>query len=112
MALMFYRYISHNSELDLLRAERRIRSTNPVATGTWFTTKRYDNPMEAQRRLALSKPPTHRIGPIPEAHMPTFTTPRTVAPAAGQPGGGDETFADGEVLLSGLWSFGAGDWEF
>ena len=111
MALTFYRYVHHSDEVDQLRKERRIRTTNPKALGTWFTTGRYDDPLVAQRRLALSQPPTHRIGPIPEDQMPPFTPLRTVAPAGPHPGGGDETLAIGEVFLFGLWGYRNGEWE-
>ncbi|MDI6815515.1 MAG: hypothetical protein QMC90_05530 [Dehalococcoidales bacterium] len=102
--VMFYRYISHPGEVKQIRNERKIKSANPQ--GTWFTTVRYKDPDEAQRKLALSKAPTHRVGPISADEMPDFDIPlRPVAPANNQPGGGVEARIKGEVWIFGLYEF-------
>jgi len=104
--IMFYRYISHPGEVKQICNERKIKSMNPKAQGTWFTTTRYEDPDEAQDKLALFTKPTHRIGPIPANGMPDFDIPlRPVAPANSQPGGGVEALTKDEVWVLGLYEF-------
>jgi len=101
----FYRYLVDPLEVQQIMSERRVQSRN--LNGTWFTTRRYEDPAEAQRELALRNPPTHRVGPIPAERLPDFDIPvRPVAPAHGQPGGGVEARTRGAVHLPGLLEFG------
>jgi hypothetical protein len=111
--LAFYRYISHPDEVKQVLDERRVQSTNPrTGRATWYTTVRYDDPLVAQRELALERVPSHRIGPIPEHLMPQFDIgPRDAAPLGGQPGGGLEARTKSPVWLAGLWDFGAELWQ-
>lgn len=114
MAVQFYRYISYQPEVDQITKERKIRSTNPT-TGyaTWYSSLRLDDPLEAQRFLALKYQPTHRIGPLASSDLPNFNVVplRPIAPLHGQPGGGVEACTNDPVYLTGLWDFGAsGKW--
>jgi hypothetical protein len=105
----FYLYIfdpEGNKEVKQIREKRKIKTANPKAQGTWFTTTRYDKPNKAQRELALSEEPTHRVGPIRADEMPDFTIPlRPVAPANNQPGGGVEVQVKDEIWIFGLYDF-------
>ena len=104
--IMFYRYISHTEEVKQIRNERKIKSTNPKTHGTWFSTTRYEDPVEAQDKLALSTKPTHRVGPIPADEMPDFDIPlRPVAPANSRPGGGVEARTKDEIWIFGIYEF-------
>lgn len=109
----FYRYVSNPNELNQLRRLRLVRSVNTHLQGaTWLSPDRYDDPIEAQRRLSLSRPPTHRIGPIPAHKVPLFDIDmRTVAPAYGHPGMGRECRTRLAIWLYGLWDFASSDWE-
>jgi hypothetical protein len=109
MSILYYRHIVEVLKRNQLVAERKILSVNS-ASGfvTWYTPTRYDDPLIAQRELAL--PSTiismYRAGPIPETLMPPLSTgPRRVAPAFGHPGGGLEVSTNEPVWLLGLWSF-------
>jgi len=109
MATVYYRHICDVRERNQLVAERKILSVNS-ASGyeTWYTPSRYEDPLIAQRELALPAPiiPEYRVGPVPETAMPPLTTgPRRVAPAFGHPGGGIEISTRFPVWLFGLWSF-------
>jgi hypothetical protein len=109
MATAYYRHICDVRERNQLIAERKIRSTNS-GTGyeTWYTPTRYDDPLVAQRELALPSPiiPEYRVGPIPEGLIPPLSVgPRRSAPAFGHPGGGIEIATKEPVWLVGLWSF-------
>lgn len=109
MATVYYRYICDVQERNQLVVERKVLSTN-LASGyeTWYTPTRYLDPLTAQRDLALPSPfiPIYRVGPIPEAAIPSLTTgPRRVAPAFGYPGGGIELSTNQPVWLFGVWSF-------
>jgi hypothetical protein len=110
--LGYYRYFSHPEELKQIVQERRVQGTNPLSGGaTWYTTVRYDDPLVAQRELALNRPPTHRIGPVPDLMMPPFDIgPRSAAPLGGHPGGAPEVRTKAPVWLVGLWDFGAKNW--
>ena len=110
--LTFYRYISHPDEVKQVLEERRLQSMNPrTGRATWYTAVRYDNPLVAQRELALDRVPSHRIGPIPADQMPPFDIgPRDTAPLGDRPGGGLEARTKWPVWLSGLWDFGAKQW--
>lgn len=107
-----YRYVSHPDELQQLRRLRLIRSVNPALSGaTWLTPDRYNDPAEAQRRLALSRLPTHRIGPIPRYKVPVFDIePRTVAALNGQPGLGSECRTQLAIWVFGIWNYDTDDW--
>ena len=107
MPLQFYRMVSYQPEIDQIQDQRMIRSTNPTTRhATWFTTKRYDIPSDAQRELALRNPPTHRVGPIPADEMPDFEIgPRPIAPLGGQPGRGVEVMTRQAVYLFGVFDF-------
>ncbi len=105
----FYRYLSHPLEVDQVRVERKVQTTNPKAPGTWYTPTRYNDPQMAQQELALPRLPTHRIGPILDDQVPDITIGfRRVMPAFGYPGGGVEVLVKGPVWLLGLWDFAAG----
>lgn len=109
--LEFYRYVSNPDEIKQMLEQRRIQSTNPKGRITWYTTVRYDDPVVAQRELALSRAPTHRIGPIPADVMPSFDAgPRDVAPLGGKSGGGLEARTPSPVFVFGLWNFDTKDW--
>ena len=110
--LTFYRYISHSDEVSQVQQERRIQSTNPrTGRATWYTTARYDDPLVAQRELALDRAPTHRVGPIPADQMPPFDRgPRDAATLGGRPGGALEVRTTFPVWLCGLWDFGTTRW--
>ncbi|MDX1992115.1 MAG: hypothetical protein SF029_06985 [bacterium] len=113
MPTVYYRYVSYLPELEQLRDERKIQSTNPTTQyRTWYTTERYDSPDIAQQRLALKTRPLYRIGPISAEAMPDLTLgPRRVAPDFGQPGGGIEVAIDHPVWLFGVWNFDNQEWE-
>ena len=83
MPLGFYRYISYQAEIDQVKRERKVYSTNPgTQYATWYCPTRHDDPATAQSELALRKRPTHRVGPIPVSEMPDFEIAlRPVAPA-------------------------------
>ena len=115
MSTVYYRYIVNVMERNQLIAERKVLSINS-ASGyvTWYTPTRYDNPLDAQRELALpsSIVPMYRVGPIAETLMPPLSTgPRRVAPAFGYPGGGLEVSTNEPVWLFGLWSFANGAYD-
>jgi len=106
MATAYYRYISYPLEVTQVVHERKVQSMNPKrGYATWYTPTRYDDPTKAQQELALSKPPTHRVGPIPAGEMRDFDIQQLppVAPAFGQPGGGVEACTRSAVWLFGLW---------
>jgi hypothetical protein len=107
MAIEFYRYLSDPDEVRQVIEQRKIESRNPK--GTWWTTYRFDDPVEAQEVLALASTPTHRVGPIDASRMPSFdeTTLRPVASAQGQPGGGIEGRTTGVVWLFGVYDLSA-----
>jgi len=113
MPVVFYRYISYQQEVNQVVHERKVQSTNPrTRYATWYTPARYDDPIRAQKELALTSPPTHRLGPIPADEMPDFDIDlRPVAPAFGQPGGGVEARTRLPLWLFGLWDFANGRWE-
>ncbi len=111
-AVAFYRYLSYSAEIDQVRVERKVQTTNPRALGTWYTPTRYDDPQVAQQELALLNPPTHRIGPILDDEVPDIAIGfRQVMPAFGQPGGGVEVLVNGPIWLLGLWDFNAGQFD-
>ena len=112
MPVAFYRYMSYPSEVSQVTGERKVQSTNPTTQfATWYTTIRYDSAVTAQQELALSKSPTHRVGPIPANEMPDFDISlRSVAPAFGHPGGGVEARTKSPVWLFGIWDFSNKDW--
>lgn len=113
MPIGFYRYICDPAEVNQAMNERKLHSMNRI-TGhaTWYAPTRYEKPAEAQRELALRRPPTHRVGPIPANEMPDFDIGfRTVAPANGQPGGGVEVCTRSPVWLFGLWNFQTSKYE-
>ncbi|MGH8072346.1 MAG: hypothetical protein ACRERE_45355 [Candidatus Entotheonellia bacterium] len=110
----YYHYIDDPAEVTQIKDDRRIQSMQPSANPlTWYTPTRYDNPSQAQQDLSMSKSPTHRVGGIPDAAMPTFHVSLRLAPAAhGQPGGGVEAATRDIVWLCGLWNFaGSGSWD-
>jgi hypothetical protein len=94
MATLYYRFMCDVQERNQLVAERMILTTNPrYGYETWYTPTRYDDPLVAQRELALpaSNAPIYRIGPIPEDLIKNLTVgPRLSPPANGHPGGGIE----------------------
>lgn len=112
MPLGFYRYFSHQEELLQVQRHKKLQSTNPATGGaTWWTPTRYENPVAAQRELALSRPPKYRYGPVPVGNMPEMDIAfRTVAPANGQPGGGVEVRTMQPLWLFGLWDFAKDNW--
>lgn len=100
----FYRYISYSPEVNQIRTQRKVQTTNPSAAGTWFTPIRYDDSYTAQQELALSQTPTHRVGPIPGDQMPDFDIGlRPVAPGKNTPGGGVEARTAHPVWLIDLY---------
>ena len=113
MPLGFYRYISYQAEIDQVKRERKVYSTNPgTQYATWYCPTRHDDPATAQGELALRKRPTHRVGPIPVSEMPDFEVAlRPVAPANGQPGGGVEVCVRRPVWLFGFRDLQSGNWE-
>lgn len=115
MRTIFYRYIidpDNKYEAKNTREKRIIKTTNPYAQGTWHTTDCFEDPGEAQQKLALSALPTHRIGPILPDQMPDFDIPlRPVAPVGGSPGGGVEALVKDAVHIFGLFEFKTGQWE-
>lgn len=115
MTTVYYRYIVEVMERNQLIAERKVLSINSVSRYvTWYTPTRYDDPLVAQRELALPSSiiPMYRVGPIPENLMPPLSTgPRRIAPAFGHPGGGLEVSTNEPVWLFGLWSFAIGAYD-
>ena len=109
MGTVYYRFICDVQERNQLIAERRVHSVNFLKNfETWYTPTRYDDPLVAQRELALpaSNPPIYRVGPIPETFMPPLRVgPRRSPPAFGHPGGGIEISTLEPIWLFGLWSF-------
>lgn len=107
MLIEFYRYISMKEEVNQIHREKKIKTINSKAEGTWFTIIRYDESDEAQKMLSLPNKPTYRIGPVPAEQMPSFDVIplRHVAPAHGQPGGGIEACTSGEIRIFGLYNF-------
>jgi hypothetical protein len=111
---VYYRFFSFPAEIAQWQQHRMIRSTNPWRGGeTWFTTTRYDDPIQAQALLALHSTPTRRVGPTQEDGMPEFDVcgPRRVEPAYGFPGGGLEVCTTKAIFFFGCYNFVAGDWE-
>ena len=110
----FYRYISSPGEVTQIVDQRKVHSTNAYTRhATWYTPTRFDIPADAQRELALPSAPTHRVGPISAAEMPSFAIGlRVVAPAFGSPGGGVEAYTYDPVWLPGLWEFAHHAWEW
>lgn len=68
---------------------------------TYFTPDRYDDPREAQAKLALANLPEWRIGGIPDSQMPDFDalSLRVVSPWGKQPGGGTQCATSRPVYL-------------
>jgi len=95
MALLYYRYVGEE-EKQSIEGENLIHSRSGA---TYFTPDRYDSAGEAQKRLALQRPPVWRIGGIAGNDMPELdrSTLRVVAPLNGQPGGGKECTASRPV---------------
>ena len=108
----FYRYIANPRELEQLTRDKTLQSVNPTTNyATWYTPTRYDDPSTAQAELALSRPPIHRIGPMPASNMPDlYVTYRTIEPAYGQPGGGIEVCVLDPLHLFGVWDLSAKQW--
>lgn len=113
MATEYYRYLSDPTEVAQIIHERRIQSTNSAAGhATWYSPTRYDNPVDAQRELALPNAPSHRVGPVSDQQMPTFDIPaRPVAPAFGYPGGEVEARTRFPIQIFGLWDFQKRNWD-
>jgi hypothetical protein len=113
MFVEYYRYLSDPSEVAQVIHERRIQSMNLVAgRATWYSAIRYDNPIDAQRTLALPHVPSHRVGPVAELQMPPLDIkPRPLAPAFGYPGGGVEVRTVFPVHIFGLLDFQKRHWD-
>ena len=107
MPTWYYRYISYPAEVTQVQDERKVLSTNPTNGHlTWYAPERYHIPRDAERALALPSAPTHRMGALPDAMMPSFAIPhRVVNPRYGHPGGGIEVATRHPVWLSGLWDY-------
>lgn len=87
----FYRYID-DFEAALIIRTKKLEGRGGV---TWYTPGMHDLADDAQKYLAMSYRPTHRVGPIPADEMPPFDIPlRPVAPANNQSGGGVEARTD------------------
>lgn len=111
MPVAFYRYLSNPMEVHQIQQRGKVNTVNPGALGTWYTANRYHNPGTAKRELALSRTPTHQVGPIPSDEMPHFRIGlRPVAPANGEPGGGVEACTREPVWLLGLYNWNGTDW--
>ena len=110
----FYRYLSSSQEISQVIDERKVQSTNSSTQyATWYCPTRSDSDSMAEQEVALPRPPTHRIGPIPNDQMPQFDIGlRPVSPAFGQPGGGVEARTAAPVWLFGLWDFQGTAWIF
>jgi hypothetical protein len=111
---VYYRYFGHPDEIDQLRRERMIRTTNPHnGYKTWFTPTRFSDPSTAQHLLALDYTPSYRVGPVPADEMPDFDVhgPQIIQPAGGHPGGAIEVCMTQPVYLFGCYNFGSSDWE-
>jgi hypothetical protein len=103
--LHFYRYVGSQAEAEQIARERRIQSNS--ASGTWWTTDRYDDPEVARFALSLNNFPLFRVGPIDSAMMPPFDVVelRPVAAWADRAGGGVEGCTSFPVLLFGLYEY-------
>jgi hypothetical protein len=88
--VVLYRY-TDDVEAAIIHNDHKIAPA-PGSLCKWYTPDRYDTGADAQRFLALSYRPSHRIGPIPSDELPDpdHASLRTAAPAHGQPGGGLE----------------------
>lgn len=110
----YYRFFSHSAEFNQLQRDRVVHTTNPHGRGEpWFTPTRFEDPVDAQRLLALQRTPQFRVGPIPADEMPDFDVcgPRRIQPAYGQPGGAVEVCTTMPVFIFGCYNFGSRDWE-
>lgn len=97
VANLLYRYVS-SAEKEFIEHQGIILSRSRI---TYFTPDRYDDPSEAQAKLALADVPEWRIGGIPEGQMPDFDalSLRVVNPAYRQPGGGVQCATSRPVYL-------------
>ena len=96
--LLFYRYVDVR-ENKQIKKDKRI-ALAPGQTFKYYTPDRYDRAADAQRFLALSYPPHYRVGPIPDDELPNLHVQlRSVAPANGQPGGGQEVATTQTLFL-------------
>jgi len=111
---LYYRYISKDELISIFK-KFKVESLSGI---TYFTYERFDDANEAQRRLALSKRPEYRIGPIPEEHMPYIPYKGTVPPTKSAPGGAPEIYITeplflvpelDPVYLLGIYKFDFGD---
>jgi hypothetical protein len=111
MPTEYYRYISKQKEADQITDDRIVESVskNPE---TWYSPNKYNNKNTAERELAMPKTPQHRIGPINDVKMPSFSAgPKKVQPNFSQPGGGVEVSVQSEINLFGLWDYDNNEWE-
>ena len=103
----FYRYISAG-ELQSIRSDRVIRSMSGV---TYFSPDRYDDPGEAQGKLALPQQPDYRLGPLPADERPDFAA-SPLQPVgyidSQRPGGGVEGATIKPIYLFAIFDYASG----
>ncbi len=109
----YYRYISDSVEVQQVKEERKILSTNNTTKNeTWFTVDRYDDVAIAEDKLALPVIPSHRVGPISSVMMPScHIGPRIVDPGYGKKGGGIEVATMEPIWLCGLRDLQFNNWD-
>jgi hypothetical protein len=95
----FYRYVDANEKNRIMR--QKVITRGPGQTVKYYTPDRYDRAADARRYLSLHYAPQFRIGPISEDEIDFdyIQSPRIVAPANGQPGGGREVATTQTLFL-------------
>ncbi len=108
--MLLYRYVEA-AEFAAIGKDRAIRSLAPT---TYFTPDRYDDPVQARRRLALPGVRPFRVGPIMEeqAGASGWAIPSVVQPLYGQPGGGRECQTPATTYLFGGYDMVRGAYAF